>query len=121
MGRMKDRETSTDSVDYCHKCWAEFTTLTDQELNIWKSLLCKKHGIIEKPKKEPKPKKVRKPHKKVICINTGKVYFNCAEASKDTGIPRITIWTNCQRGLFKEVKPYSTDLIFKYYKEGTDD
>lgn len=84
--------------DYCLKCWEEFTTLTEEEQDVF----------------DPERNNYkRKPYKKeysFICNETGKIYKSYIEASKELGIHKDTIY----RLLNDKPKTSRIKYTFKY-------
>lgn len=77
-------------TDYCLKCWTEFTTMTNEELESWNKYkeFRKKGNVVLHSINYRKGEKV-------YCEETKKTYKNMCQASKETGVNRMSIRRQC--------------------------
>lgn len=100
--------------------------IKEYENRINKGIIVNKGGIIfknEVPLDKNKKSKNRYDvkHKKVICIETGKIYKNAKEATIECGVSGTgSVTTRCRKGGGRVKLKNGKYLNFKYYDESND-
>lgn len=72
-------------INYCYRCWNEFTTLTAKELSNLEEIRIQK-ALKEKPIKNTKPSKV------IYCRELNMFFNNTLDAERVTKVNRHTIY-----------------------------
>lgn len=66
--KFEELEVYCKDINYCEKCWVEFTTLSDEEQNNLKEILKQYKDIYE--------------ISRIECVETGRIFKNIFELAK---------------------------------------
>lgn len=100
-----ERGEFSNEVDWCAKCWKEFTTLTEQEQKIWDFLVARNTKLLG-----IKRRNLERPL--ILCENDGTLYETVSEAASFYNMTPAGVFA-----ILRGIPNTKKGLVFSYYRK----